>query len=548
MKQLVKNTLKVFLVFPLLTLLLSACTRDKKPATNSNFNQLNLNITHDPCTLDPRKGGDLTSTTIQYLLFEGLTRLTPYSTVSLGLAEKVDISDDKKTYTFHLRKTYWSNGVPVTAYDFVQTWKDMLNPLFPCPNVHLLYPIKNAEAAKKGLASEKQIGIRAIDYQTLEVYLEEPSPFFLEMISFCTYFPIYQNIATRLARWADNAGEDFICNGPYRLVSWRRNHEIVLEKNPHYWDKEHVDLDRIRISVVDNEMTALKMFEKDELDMLGLPFTGIPSDAVPSLRDKGIIKTSSLPGATICCFNMNSFPFQNVNIRKAFAYAINRREIVENITHMSEETGPSLIPKSFKGYDPPPFFKDGDVETARIFLQKGLKELNLKEEDLDGTVTLLHASLGIYPKIAVELQNQWKKALGIHVKLSAHPYSVFIDKLTKRDYQLAQCIWIAQYPDPLNFFERLKMKDNVKNYPSFENPNYTKLIEASSHLLDNTERFKFFKEAEKLIAEEMPLTTLYHWCSSYIQKPHVENLLLNSLGRFYLQEIHLQTNLLEEKR
>ncbi|MBS0585530.1 MAG: peptide ABC transporter substrate-binding protein [Verrucomicrobia bacterium] len=512
----------------------------KRNQKRSDLAELHLNIPYDPYTLDPRKGGDLTSSTMQFLLFEGLTRMTPYSTVSLGMAEKIDISEDKKTYTFYLRKAYWSNGVPVTAFDFAQTWKDMLNPNFSCPNAHLLYPIKNAEAAKRGLVLERQIGIRALDYQTLEVYLEEPTPFFLEMLSFCVYFPIYQNVATRIAKWAECTGQDFICNGPYRLVEWRRNNEIILEKNPYYWDKEHVELDRISISIMDNEATALQMFERDELDVLGLPFTGIPSDAVPSLRDKGLIKTTSLPASTICCFNMHAFPFTNVNIRKAFAYAINRQELVENITHMNEEIGPSFIPKSLNGYDLPPFFKDGDVETARIFLRKGLRELNLKEEDLDNAITLLHASSGVYPKIAEALQNQWQKALGIRVKLARHDYRVFIDKLTKRNYQMAECAWIAQYGDPMNFFERLKIKSHNKNYPAYENPQYVELLEKSSQYIDSQKRFTILQEAERLIADEMPLTTLYHWRTPYLQKPHVENLVFSNSGRFLLQQIHLQ--------
>jgi oligopeptide transport system substrate-binding protein len=514
-------------------LLITGCGKAKKINEKTS---LNLNISHDIVTFDPRKGGDFTSSTIQFLLFEGLTKMTPYSVVSLALAESIDISEDLLVYTFHIRDSKWSNGAPITAFDFAETWKDMLSPNFPCPNAHLLYPIKNAENAKRGLVSSRQIGIRALDHKTLEVRLEHPTPFFLEMISFCVFFPIHQNTAVRNAKWSDANSSDFVCNGPYKLAKYKHGHEIVLEKNPHYWDSSNVSLDQIRISIIDNEMTAMKLYEMDELDILGLPFTGIPSDYVPNLMDKGILKTSSLPASTICCFNVESFPFTNTNIRKAFSYAINRQEIINNLVSMDNETGVNLLPETLLPNQPGPFFKDGDVELAKIYLQKGLKELGITEEEL-GELTLLHASTGAFSKIAVALQEQWRKGLGIQVNLIGNEYNVFLDKLTKRNYQMAECVWIAQYHDPMNFFERFKQKKNPKNYPGYENKQYREILERSLLEPDKNKRFNLLREAEELLNEDMPLTALFHWKNVYLQKPYIKNLLLYPSGSFYLQEI-----------
>lgn len=518
-------------------LLLISCEKSKPQQEKT---ALNLNISQDVVTFDPRKSGDFVSSTVQFLLFEGLTKMTPYSVVTPALAETIDVSSDHLVYTFHLRDAKWSNGTPITSFDFAQTWKDMLQPNFPCPNAHLLYPIKNAENAKRGLVSDRQIGIRAIDHKTLEIHLEQPTPFFLEMLSFCVFFPINQNTALRNPKWSNLDNSDFICNGPYKIVKYKRGHEIVLEKNPHYWDSKNVSLDRIRISIIDNEMTAMKLYEIDELDILGLPFSGIPSDYVPSLMDKGLIKTSSLPASTICCFNMDAFPFSNVNIRKAFSYAINRQEIVDNLASMNNDIGINLLPNLLLSDQPGPFFKDGDTELAKIYLQKGLKELGISREDL-GSITLLHASTGNFPKIAAALQEQWRKALGVHVNLMGNEYAVFLDKLTKRNYQMAECVWIAQYHDPMNFFERFKKKQNPKNYPGYENPNYTKLLELSMLEQDTSKRFELLRQAEAIFVEDMPLTALFHWKNIYLQKPYVKNLLLYPSGSFYLQEISFDT-------
>lgn len=519
----------LFLIF----ILLLSCGKAKKEVEKTT---LNLNISQDIVTLDPRKGGDFTSSTIQFLLFEGLTKMTPYSVVSLGLAESIDISEDLLVYTFHIRDAKWSNGSSITAFDFAETWKDMLAPNFPCPNAHLLYPIKNAENAKRGLISSRQIGIRALDHKTLEVRLENPTPFFLEMISFCVFFPIHQSTAVRNGKWSDPNNFDFVCNGPYKVRKYKQGHEIILEKNPYYWDSENVSLDQIKISIIDNEMTAMKLYEMDELDILGLPFTGIPSDYVPNLMDKGLIKTSSLPASTICCFNVEAFPFSNSNIRKAFSYAINRQEIIKNLINMDNETGVNLLPESLLPNQPGPFFQDGDGELAKIYLQKGLKELGITEEEL-GELTLLHASTGSFAKIAQALQQQWRQALGIQVNLVGNEYTVFLDKLTKRNYQMAECVWIAQYHDPMNFFERFKQKKNPKNYPGYENPRYIEILEKSLLEPDKGKRFDLLREAEILLNEDMPMTALFHWKNVYLQKPYIKNLLIYPSGTFHLQEI-----------
>lgn len=510
----------------------------KKPSPPLEKTTLHLNITQDPLTLDPRKGSDFVSSSLQFLLYDGLTRMTPYSTVSLGIAEKIDVSDDMTKYTFYLKDTKWSNGESLTAFDFVQTWKDMLNPNFPCPNAHLLYPIKNAEKAKRGLVSERQIGLRALDHKTLEVYLEQPTPYFLELVSFCVFFPINQNLIVRNAKWSENSNDEWVGNGPYRLSKWKKGSEIILEKNPYYWNKDNVRLDAIHVSIVDNELTAFKMYEMDELDILGLPFTGIPSDSIPSLKDKGQIKTTSLPGSTMCCFNMSSFPLTNHNIRKAFAYAINRQEIVDNITQTGEELGIHLIPKIWRKHQPTPFFKDGDQEQARAFFVKGLKELGITKEEL-GPITLLHVATGIYPKIAQAIQNQWRTVLGVQVELTGYEYKIFLDKLIKRDYQIGQCIWIAQYNDPMNFFERFKNISNPKNYPGYDNPKFAELLDKSYFYPDPEARSKILQEAEEILTEDMPLTALYHWNTTYLQKPYVKDLQTNPIGGFFFEEISI---------
>jgi len=164
---------------------------------------LNVNFLYEPTILDPRRGSDGVTSTVHFMLFEGLTRMTPTSTRELALAKKIDVSDDGLTYTFFLRESFWSDGYKVTAEDFAFSWTSMLDPSFPCPNAHLLYPIKNAEKIKSGELLTESLGIKVLDEQTFQITLERPTPYFLDLTSFCVLFPVPKHIAASNSHWAD---------------------------------------------------------------------------------------------------------------------------------------------------------------------------------------------------------------------------------------------------------------------------------------------------------------------------------------------------------
>lgn len=462
--------------------------------------------------------------------------MLPSGEIAPAIAERIEVSPDRTLYTFYLRQSVWSNGDPLTAYDFERSFLSLLSPSFPCANTHLLYGIKNAEKAKNGEVPLSSVGIRATDTYELEIELEQPNPAFLGIISFCIFLPVHPSQDT--TNWTEENFSSLLCNGPYRLISWKVNNELVLEKNPYYWEAEQVVLEKMVISIITNEMTAMKLFDNQELDLIGSPFTSIPSVAISSLIQRGLLRTAPFPAATICAFNMQSPPFTNLHIRKAFALAINRKELVDNITLYGEEIGPRLIPRSLMPIDLPLPYKDADYEGAREHLLKGLEELKMSKEEL--SIKFLHANTGIYPKIAEALQHQWKKVLDVWVELESYEYKIFLSKLAKRDFQLAECIWIAQYPDPMNFFERFLSPLNTKNYPSFSNASYNALVEHSLYKTHREERFQTLGKAEQILHEEMPLTTLYHWNNVYIQQPYVHGLLTYPTGGFYLSEIALQ--------
>lgn len=484
---------------------------------------IHVNFPEYPSSIDPRKGGDPISTTVKFMLFEGLTRMSPTSNSELAIAKGVSISADQLVYTFHLRDTCWSNGLPVTAHDFVYAWKSLLHPNFPSPDAALLFPIKNSRAAKEGKLSVDAIGVRALDDVTLEVTLEHPTPYFLELVSFYIFFPV-----SHTEGFSEN-----LTNGPFKIKLNRPHDKLILEKNPFYWNASEVKLEGVHISFIDDEMTALNLYKKQELDFLGSRFSPIPLDSLPDLRDKGWVKTHPLGATSFCTFNVNVFPFNNAHIRKAFAYAMDREAIVNHVTQMGEDVALDPIPPILKENRVRGFFPNQNVEKAREHLRLGLEELGIEKKDLQN-MTFVYLIGDPHTQIVQALQHQWKNVLDIHVELLGYTLKVYMDKLIKRDYLMGYGLWIIQYPDLMNIFDRFKYKTNAKNYPGWENERYIEILNASMTLSTLKKRSQFLEQAEAILMDEMPIAPIYHWREVYLKQPYIEGVFISPIGSVHL--------------
>ena len=513
------------------------CSCNGKPQKNliTQARILNISIPHDPPTMDPRKGGDELSSTLHFMLFEGLTRLMPDGSVTLAQAESIDVSSDKKYYTFHLKNTVWSDGSPVTAYDFEKSWKDILDPNFPSSNAHLLYPIKNADAAKKGLVPLADVGIKATDAKTLHVELIRPTPYFLELISFCVFFPINQAIDKKDHNWAFHGGSHFTSNGFYILKKWKHSGDITIVKNPKYWNPQGVSLEGLRFIIVDHEMTVLQMYERGDLDLIVHYLSPLPTDALPQLKKRGILHSTPMGGSTLCTFNTRKVPFNNKNIRKAFSIAMNRLSIVKDITQLDEIPAFGAIPPVLKKNKNRVFFKDSDASKARELFALGLEELGIEEKDLD--LTYHYTTSELDHKIAQALQQQWESALGVRVKLANVERKILLDKLTKRNYSMAQTTWYAQYSDQMNLLERYISCDNAKNYAHWENPQFVSLLDQSFLASDPDERLAILEQAEEVFTDAIPITPIYHKNAITLLKPHVKNVKYTPIGNLCFEQI-----------
>jgi oligopeptide transport system substrate-binding protein len=496
-----------------------SCSNDK----TKNSSTLNVAVSDDPISLDPRLVRDLSSSSIMRILYEGLMRSTYDGKIIPGIADSYTVSEDQKTYTFHLRPCQWSDGSALTADDIAETWKTVLAPNFPAPNAYQLYLIKGAKKAKEGQLPSNEIGIKTVGVDTLIVELEQPAPYFIEMISCHFFFPVHKSLRDQKESDANMA----IGNGPFQLERWKKRDEINFVKNPHYWDEKNTHLKELSLHVLD-EHTALQLFKADELNWAGSPLSTLPQDAVAPLKDQKQLQIS--PGAGTHWFRLNitKTPFNKHKIRRAFAMALNRQDIIEHITQGNQLPALGIVPPSF-GLPDDFGYIDHDLEGARALFNEALVDASIEKKDFP-VVYLSYAANDRNHKIAQAVQQQWNQAFDIKIGLDSNESHVQMDKLKKGEYDMALGSWYADIEDPINFLEIFKYKDNPSNQTFWQNNAYTELLDQSSLELDLEKRAHLLAEAQKILMEGMPVIPIFHSSYNYLKSPNVHGVYFSPLG------------------
>jgi len=495
--------------------------------------EFSMNIKTEPPSLHPGKATDSTSGAVLHQVFEGLTRINPEGEPEEAMAEEIDISDDELTYTFTIRDdATWSNGDPVTAEDFEFAWKWVLDPESPDTDyAYQLYPIKGAEEAKEDDGSLDDVGITVEDDKTLVVELDQPTEYFLDLTAFYTYFPVNKNVAEENDDWAQNAGENYVTNGPFLLDTWQHKNNIVLQKNTDYWDAETVNLETINMEMVDDESTELSMYESGELDWAGDPTGAIPLAAIPTLKDSGDLNIENKTGVYYYSFNTEEEPFDNENIRKAFALSLNRAGIVENITKGEQQPAMALVPPSIYEENEEGYFEDNDVEKAKEHLEKGLDELGL---DKLPTIKLSYNTDEGHESIAQAAQDIWREELDVKVELNNEEWNVFLDSLSEGNYQMGRMGWIADFNDAINFLEIFETVGG-NNYTNWEDEDFANLLKESRTETDVDARRDLLREAEEMFMDAMPIAPVYFYTNVWTNQDYVQDVDVSSLGVIQLK-------------
>jgi oligopeptide transport system substrate-binding protein len=469
-----------------------------------------------PYSLDPRLGGDTHSIIVLKSLFEGLTRQGKDGHLALAVADSVNISQDLKKYTFHLRKSYWSNGDLVTAFDFEYAWKKVLSPDFKSSFAYLFGPIKNALAIKQGEIPLESLGVHSLDDKTLLIELEEPCPYFLELLSHVVFSPVNHRIDSIYPNWFTSEGTSYICNGPFYLFKsnpqWER---FELTKNPRYWDSGAVQLDKILLIKADAK-TAFEMFKKDEIDWLGRPAG--PWDLSFSPYNE-IVQSSSTYTVYWYVFNVQSYPFHNKNLRKAIAHVIDRKQLLA--LHPLIGT-PSMTPLPLShtqhGHLP---ITESSPEKALDYFEKALEELRLTRHQFP-TIVLSCPDQEIRYQTALLIKQQIEQTLKIRCQIQSYSWKELFTKMTQGDYQFGSMGWTALINDPLYTLNAFKNANEGINFAKWEHSQYQYLLNLAAQEIDPIKRQSYIAQSEALLIEESPLIPIYYELQQYVKKSHIQ--------------------------
>lgn len=484
---------------------------------------LRINIGTEPPTLNPGLASDSISKSVLYQLFEGLTRIDQWGQRVNGIANVIKISDDQKTYTFSLRDAKWSNGDPVIAKDFEYAWKWELDPKHHSPNAYQLYILKGAKEYNEGNGKANDVGVKALDGKTLEVTLTDPIPNFLERITASSYFPINSKIAKQFPDWANDAGLHYTSNGPFELTRWSHGDRIILSKNNDYPDANSVVLKSINMSMINDPYTELVMFEDGKLDWAGSPRESLPIDEVDLPTDNDKLQTQQMVGTYTFRLNTKMKPFNNQNIRKALALAIDRKKIVDNVVQGKQIPAKAIVPPTLLADNKKGYFKDNDPVEAKQFLQKGLEELGYKDVSQIPVITISVSKNELDQNIALALQEMWKDNLGIRTTIIRSDWKTQLDNVKSLHYQVAQMEEFGDYNDTISLLEMYQGASYNSNGTGWENKDFQDLLNQAQKEQDPNKRQSQLKKAESILMEEMPIIPLYFYDNEWLQNENLKN-------------------------
>ncbi|MED3352820.1 peptide ABC transporter substrate-binding protein [Bacillus thuringiensis] len=520
------------------SLLLTACSSEEKEtknntkATNKNETKQSIHLPYiaEIPTMDVTKATDSESMNVMRNVFEGLYILGEDNKVIPGVAKSYEVSEDKKTYTFHLRDSKWSNGTPVTAADFVFSWKRAVNPNTAAEYAFLFFDVRNAKRINSKELPIDQLGVKAIDDKTLEVQLEQPVPYFINLTTFATFLPINEKYFESQGTQYGLEADQLVYNGAFTLNNWKHEQGFQLKKNSNYWDAKTVKLDEINFDIVKDKSTEINLYEAGQIDRVGL--TGEFVDKYrknPDFRERSEVTVQFLR------MNQKNDVLKNKNARLAISQAMNKKAFVDTVLNNGSLPADGFIPTEFaKGSDGKDFRKENgnlakdDVNAAKENWKRARQEL--KKEQI--TLELLTSDNAIAKKNAEYLKGELEKNLeGLTVHVKPQPRKQQIQLLLNSDYDLGVDVWAPDIPDPITFLD-LFTTDSTYNFDKYSNKAYDELIhQVKTDLAGNENtRWETMKRAEKILLEDGAVAPFYQPGRSYLQRSSINGIVTNDFG------------------
>jgi oligopeptide transport system substrate-binding protein len=478
-------------------------------------------------------------------LFEGLCVKDPVTLEPIpGTAERWERSPDGRVWTFDMRAgARWSNGDPVTAHDYEFSFRRFLLPETAAEYSYLLWKVVNAQAFCTGADPDgkerdvawEDVGIKALDADTLRIELDDPIPYFLELMAFYPLYPVHRgSLEAARAEFPDSwqvewlKPERLVCNGPYVLEARRINDRIRMRKNPYYWDAENVALETIDALPLSHWGTSVNMYLTGEVDWID---GSIPPNLVPELLKREDFIPKPYLGSYFYRVNVTKPPLDDARVRKALSLVIPREAIVTNVTKAGQAPSWTVVP--WRTDVEPPAYDDAVAEAQRLIADAGYGPTHQGGKPFP-VLEVLYNTSETHRDVAEVIAQAWRNHLGVDAQLKNQEWKVYLDSQTNLEYDVSRSAWIGDWVDPgaLNFLD-LFVTGGANNKTGWGNEEFDRLIDAIKLEQDLARRDQLMRDAEAILLDELPVLPIYSYVTQNLVKPRFGGLYGNMLNEHF---------------
>ena len=532
---------RLFLPACVIAGMLTACGSGESNVESGNANGiLHYGNGAEPQGLDPHVVTGVPENHIVRALFEGLAVKNPETLEpEPGVAERWDISEDGTVYTFYLNpNARWSNGETMTASDYVWSWNRALHPDTGSLYAYMLYPIVNSEAySKREITDFGEVGVKALDDHTLQVRLNAPTPYFLQLMDHYSTFAVHPETLLKHGKMTDRFTPwtrvgNIVSNGPFTLEEWSLNRRIIIKKSEHYWDRDNVALNGVYFYPTENVISEERMFRAEQLHYTAV----VPLDKIPDYRerpDSPYVQAAYL-GTYYYLVNTERPPVDNVLVRRALSYALDRDTLTRTVLQDTAIPAYSITPPDTLGYNPPQLFDYDPAKARELLAEAGYPN----GEGWPG-LEIIYNTQEAHRKIAVAVQQMWKRELNIDITISNQEWKVYLNSVSQREFQVARRGWIGDYVDANNFLD-LFITDGGNNNTGYASDEFDDIIlNLAPKAKTRDERYGLFYKAETMMMNEMPIIPIYTYTSKHLIHPSVEGIYPNLMDSLNLKYVKL---------
>ena len=494
-------------------------------------------LSDEPDGIDPTVTNNSFAMYVLCNCFDGLVTYDASGSIVPACAESWDISDDGTVYTFHLREGLkWSDGTPLTANDFVYSIQRVLTPATTAQYYSMMSDyIKGAKEFYEGTGTAEELGAKALDDNTLEITLLQPTSFFIDLVSMWCYFPVQKaTIDANGDRWTASA-DTYVCNGPFKMEQINLGEGYVLVKNENYWDADNVTLEKLTFRFILDSATALTAYESGDVDGI----RSIPSaDYARLVASNAGVNVVPNYGTVYYNINCSKAPYDDPLVRKALNLAIDRKTIIENVVQIDATPAFSYLAPGYgvngkditEGRGTFGLSETADVEAA----QAALAEAGYPNGEGFPTLQLSYYSNDTVKKVVEAMAEMFKTNLNINVEISSNDWAIFYESVQAGDYEVAAMGWSADYLNPMSFLPLFKTGDST-NTAFYSNSKYDDLVNQVMMETDAAAAAELTLKADEVVSEDYACIPLYYKSNNYLMKDYISGVYMVSSSNMYFK-------------